>query len=73
MSTNGRPSAARAEAEEETHSAKFQETARWKHDEHSKDDIEDFARSELKMSTIVLVWLSCQELTSNETIAMVFL
>ena len=27
----------------------FQETALWEHDEHSKDDIEDFICSELKI------------------------
>ena len=27
----------------------FQETARWEHDEHREDDIEDFIRSELKI------------------------
>ena len=27
----------------------FQETARWEHDEHSEDDIEDIIRSELKI------------------------
>ena len=27
----------------------FQETARWEHDEHRKDAIEDFIRSEMKI------------------------
>ena len=53
----------------------FQKPAQWEHDEHREDDIEDLIRSELKIVTAIIVPVlrSGMELTSNETIAMVFL
>ena len=38
-----------ADAGQKQKKNRFQETARWEHDEHREDDIEDFIRSKLKI------------------------